>query len=163
MTKIVTRANLAVQISAGCKSFCCGSAPCVSASRGGEYPTGLSCARKYEQSCEKVCENLLGGFARSFSVVFVNQLAIESGGWYLLRSVGEFLEFFKSRVCANARDVEGVLFSCDSYGGGWGKAEKIPVLVNLRRDDNVLKRRKRTWRLSSRFQEDARDDAETEK
>ena len=40
---------------------------------------------------------------------------------------------------------------------------EIPVMVNLRRDDNVLKRRKKTRRLSSRFQEVARDDAETEK
>ena len=64
-------------------------------------------------------------------MVFGNQLARESGGWYLLRSVGEFLEFFKSRVCANARDVEGVLFSCDCYGGGWGKTEKIPLRVTL--------------------------------
>ena len=80
-----------------------------------------------------------------------------------MRSVGEFLELFESRVCANARDVECVLFSCGCYGGGWGKTEKIPVMVNLRRDDNVLKRRKRTRCLSSRFQEVARDDAETEK
>ena len=65
---------------------------------------------------------LLGCFARSFSVVFENQLARESGGWYLLRSVGEFLELFESRVCANARDVECVLFSCGCYGGGWCKA-----------------------------------------
>ena len=47
----------------------------------------------------------------------------------------------------------------------WSKAggrQEIPVMVNLRRDDNVLKRRKRTRRLSARFQEVARDDAETE-
>ena len=78
-------------------------------------------------------------------------------------SVGEFLELFESRVCVNARAVECVLFSCGCYGGVWGKTEKIPVMGNLRRDDNVLKRRKRTRRLSSRFQEVARDDAETEK
>ena len=40
-------------------------------------------------------------------MVFVNQLARESGGWYLLRSVGEFLELFERRRCCI---------------GGWGKA-----------------------------------------
>ena len=88
-------------------------------------PTG------YEQSYERFVGTLLGCFARSFSVVFENQLARESGGWYLLRSVGEFLELFESRVCANARAVECVLFSCGCYGGGWGKTEKIPLRVNL--------------------------------
>ena len=42
--------------SAGCKTFCCQSEPCVSASRGGEYPTGSSCRTM------KVCGNFVGRF-----------------------------------------------------------------------------------------------------
>ena len=49
----------------------------------------------------------------------------------VLRSVGEFLELFESRVCANARNVECVLFSGGCYDGGWGKTEKIPRRVIL--------------------------------
>ena len=109
MTKVGTRANLAVEISAGCKTFGSRSEPCDSASRGGEYLTGLSC-NNYEQNCGRFARNMLEVFLRIFSVFFGSLLTRgRSLRRNILRGVGDVLE---SRIWSNARDVECVLFSC---------------------------------------------------
>ena len=114
--------------------------------RGVSY--GILLQKKYEQNYEGLCElcwEVFRGYFLWFSEISLREKA----------AAGDFCEALVIFWCYS----RGVVVVLVAGARQW----EIPVMVNLRRDDNVLQRRKRTRRLSSRFQEVAGDDAETEK
>ena len=105
MTKVGTRANLAVEISAGYKTFCCRTMCQRKSGWGVSYGILL---QNYEGLWE-LCWEVFRGYFLWFSEICLREeaVAVDFCGAFVI-----FLELFESRICTNACDAEYVLFSC---------------------------------------------------